>query len=231
MTDFLSSSVFFGLLLSLGAYMLGLFIRKKTGADLANPLLIAAVLVIAVLLLLRIPYESYYESARYLGYLLTPATICLAVPLYKQLQLLKKNLAALLTGILSGVAASLLCILSIGALFHLSKSQVITLLPKSITTAIGIAVSEENGGLPALTAAAIVITGVTGCVTGPLLCRIFRIREPMAKGLAFGVASHAIGTSRALEIGEIEGAMGSLAIAVAGIITAVIIPILATFLP
>ena len=174
-----------------------------------------------VVLLCGVDYESYENSAQYLSYLLTPATVCLAVPLYQQMTLLKKNLAAVACGILAGVLASLGSVLLLAFLFGLEHDVYVTLLPKSITTAIGMGVSEELGGLVTITVAVIIVTGVIGNVIGEAVCKLFRIYEPIAKGLALGTSSHAIGTAKALEMGEVEGAMSSLAIAVAGLLTVI----------
>lgn len=173
----------------------------------------------AVLLLLKIEYKHYYESAKYISYLLTPATVCLAVPLYQQIELLKKNLKAVAVGITAGVFTSLLGVFLLSKLFALNHVQYVTLLPKSITTAIGMDVSRDLGGIEAITVAVIIITGILGNMSAEFICKIFKIHEPVAKGLAIGTASHAIGTAKAMEIGEIEGAMSSLAIAVAGLMT------------
>ena len=158
---------------------------------------------------------------QYLSYLLTPATVCLAVPLYQQLNLLKKNLKAVAAGILSGVLTSILSVLGLSYLFGLSHDMYVTLLPKSITTAIGMGVSEELGGIVTITVAVIIITGVLGNIIADVVYRVFRIKEPVAKGLALGTASHAIGTAKAMEMGPVEGAMSSLAIAVAGLLTVI----------
>ena len=156
-----------------------------------------------------------------MSYLLTPATVCLAVPLYQQLNLLKKNLKAVAAGILSGVLTSILSVLGLSYLFGLSHDMYVTLLPKSITTAIGMGVSEELGGIVTITVAVIIITGVLGNIIADVVYRVFRIKEPVAKGLALGTASHAIGTAKAMEMGPVEGAMSSLAIAVAGLLTVI----------
>lgn len=225
MKEFLINSVFFGALLSLAGYELGLILKKKFKLAIFNPLLIASVSVIAVLFLMDIDYESYNEGGKYLSYLLTPATVSLAVPLYEQLELLKKNLKAVAAGIISGVIASVFGVFALCKLFGMNHQQYVTLLPKSITTAIGMGVSEELGGIVTITVAVIVITGVLGNVIADLVYKIFRIEEPVAKGLALGTASHAIGTAKAMELGMTEGAMSSLAIAVAGLLTAVLAPV------
>ncbi len=217
--ELLSNSAYFGVTVSLAAYAVGLKIKRRVKKPFANPLLISIVLVIVCLLLLRVDYESYKTGAQYLSYLLTPATVCLAIPLYQQIELLRKNWRAVLGGIAAGVVSSLVSVLALSAMFALTHEQYVSLLPKSITTAIGMGVSEELGGIVTLTVASIILTGVLGSVIGEWVCRIFRIREKVAVGIAMGTASHAIGTSRALEMGEIEGAMSSLSIAVAGLLT------------
>lgn len=219
MKEFLVDSAFFGAVLSLAAYEAGVLLKKRFRLALFNPLLIATIAVIAVLAILKVEYRHYNESAKYISYLLTPATVCLAVPLYQQIELLKKNLKAVIGGITAGVLASLLSIFLLARLFSLSHEQYVTLLPKSITTAIGMGISEELGGIQTITVAVIIITGIFGNVTAEFICRFFRIHDPVARGLAIGTASHAIGTAKAMEMGEIEGAMSSLAIAVAGLLT------------
>ena len=221
MREFLGNSVFFGAALSLAAYEFGLLLKKKYKLAILNPLLIGTLCVMAALTLLQVDYADYNAGAKYISYLLTPATVCLAVPLYQQLSLLKKNLKAVLGGIFAGVLTSLLSVFLLAKLFSLTHEQYVTLLPKSITTAIGIGVSEELGGIVTITVASIIITGILGNVIGEGVCKLFRIEEPVAKGLALGTSSHAIGTAKAMELGEIEGAMSSLAIAVAGLITVI----------
>lgn len=230
MKEFLSESIIFGAVLSLAAYEIGLLMKKKFKLAILNPLLIGTICVIGFLLIFRIDYEEYNEGAKYISYLLTPATVCLAVPLYEQLSLLKKNFMAVAVGILSGVLASLVSVLALAKLFDLNHQQYVTLLPKSITTAIGIGVSEELGGLVTITVAVIVITGILGNVIAEFICKIFKIHEPIAKGLALGTASHAIGTAKAMEMGQIEGAMSSLAIAVAGLLTVIGASVFAGFM-
>ena len=219
MADFAASSAYLGMLLSLGAYLTGLFIKKKTRLAIMNPLLIAIALVILLLSLLDIPYEAYNQSAKLLSSLLTPATICLAVPLYEQLALLKKHRNAILAGILSGVITSLVCVFALCFLFGLDHASYVTLLPKSITTAIGMGVSEKLGGYVSITVAVILITGILGNIIAENVCRIFHITDPIARGIAIGTASHAIGTTKALELGQIEGAMSSLSIVISGVLT------------
>lgn len=220
MHDFLVDSTYFGVVLTLGAFLVGLWCKRKFHLAVCNPLLIAVVLVILALTALDIDYETYNRGARYISYLLTPATVCLAIPLYQQMTLLRRNVKAVMLGISSGVLASMFGIFALSAAFGLTHEQYVTLLPKSITVAIGMDVSAELGGVVAITVAAIIVTGILGNMIASAVCRIFRIEEPIAKGLAIGTASHAIGTARALEMGAVEGAMSSLAIAVAGLLTA-----------
>lgn len=221
MKEILCNSAYFGVTVSLIGYGAGIMLKKKFKYAFLNPLLISIIFVIGVVLLCGVDYESYENSAQYLSYLLIPATVCLAVPLYQQMTLLKKNLAAVACGILAGVLASLGSVLLLAFLFGLEHDVYVTLLPKSITTAIGMGVSEELGGLVTITVAVIIVTGVIGNVIGEAVCKLFRIYEPIAKGLALGTSSHAIGTAKALEMGEVEGAMSSLAIAVAGLLTVI----------
>ena len=221
MKEFLVHSVFFGAAVSLIGYEAGLLLKRKFKMAIFNPLLIAILCVMAILTVGDISYDDYNQGAQYLSYLLTPATVCLAVPLYQQLNLLKKNLKAVAAGILSGVLTSILSVLGLSYLFGLSHDMYVTLLPKSITTAIGMGISEELGGIVTITVAAIIITGIIGNMFGDVICRLCGIRHPIATGLAIGTATHAMGTAKAMEIGEIEGAMSSLSIAVAGLITVV----------
>lgn len=228
--EFFRQSAFFGVMLSLVAYGIGFELKKRFKFAIFNPLLIAIILVMIVLVSLHIDYDVYNEGAVYISYLLTPATVCLAVPLYEQFELLKKNWKALLIGILSGCIASMGSILAMSVIFSLSHEEYVSFLPKSITTAIGMGVSEELGGYVSITVAVIIITGVLGNMIGEQLLKLFRVTDPIAKGIAFGTASHAIGTAKAMEIGEIEGAMSSLSIVVSGILTVVGASIFAQFI-
>lgn len=220
MNAFFTESVYFGVVLSLAAYEIGRLLQIRFRLAVLNPLLIAILLTTAAVCLLGVGYKSYYAGAKHISYLLTPATVCLAVPLYEQLTLLRRNLAALAAGILSGVLASFVSVLALSKLFRLSHAEYVTLLPKSITTAIGIGVSESLGGIASITVAVIIVTGILGNVIAEGLFRALRIRHPIAKGLSLGTAAHAVGTARAMEIGEVEGAMSSLAITVCGLLTA-----------
>ncbi|MEY8426656.1 LrgB family protein [Lachnospiraceae bacterium 46-15] len=230
MSDFFSSSTYFGVTVCIIGYALGVFLKKKLKWGLLNPLLISILFAILMIQIFGVDYENFSQSAKYLSYLLTPATVCLAVPLYQQLSILKQHFAAVFLGILAGVFSSLGSVLGMAALFGLNHTYYVTLLPKSITTAIGMGVSEELAGIPTITVAVIIVTGILGNVIGEQICRLFRIEEPVAVGLAFGTASHAIGTSKAMELGEIQGAMSSLSIAVSGLLTVIGASVFANFL-
>lgn len=230
MNKLLADSIYFGMTVSIIGYGIGLLVQKKLKNGLFNPLLISIIFVIAVIKIFDIRYETYDETAKYLSYLLTPATVALAVPLYQKINLLKENLWAVGLSIVAGVLSSMGSVFLLSWMFQLSHEQYVSMLPKSITTAIGMGISEELGGIVAISVAAITITGILGNVIAELVCKIFRITDPIAKGLAIGTASHAAGTSKALEIGEVEGAMSSLSIAVSGLLTVVFASVFATFL-
>ena len=227
MNNLFLNSTTMGVVLSFLAYEIGMIIKSKTKNSIFNPLLISIIIVIAVLLLLDIDYDSYNQSAKYISYLLTPATVSLAIPLYRQLDLLKQNMMAIIIGILSGVLTSLVSILGMSMIFGLTHEECVTLLPKSITTAIGMGVSEELGGYATITVVVIIITGILGNIIGSFACKLFCIQNPISKGLALGTSSHAIGTTKAMEMGEVEGAMSSLSIVVAGLMTVVLASVFA----
>lgn len=221
MNHVIADSTTIGVVISIIGYEIGLFLKNKYHSPILNPLLISIAFVMTFILIFHIDYESYNSSAKYLSYLLTPATVCLAIPLYQQLELLKRNFAAVMLGIIAGVLTSLGSIWALAVLFQLSHEEYVTLLPKSITTAIGMGISEELGGIVNITVAVIIITGVLGNIIADLICKCFRIKSPIAKGIAVGSAAHAIGTAKAMEMGEIEGAMSSLAIVVSGLCTTI----------
>lgn len=231
MIDFLETSSAWGVMVTLAAFALGTLLHRKTKAAWCNPLLLGSIFVVVLLSILKIPYPDYKQSASPISYLLFPATVSLAVPLYEQWELLKKNVLAIAAGIGAGVITSLVSILLIAWVFRLDSAGAVSLLPKSVTTAIGVDVAAELGGIPALTTAVIVLTGIMGNLMAVSLCRLLRITNPIAKGIAIGTSSHAIGTSKALEMGQIEGAMSSLSIAVAGVLTAILCPMAVNLLP
>jgi predicted murein hydrolase (TIGR00659 family) len=228
--NLVANSATIGVVVSLMMYGFGVWLRDKTRIDAFNPLLISIVSVIGFLLLFRIDFESFEKSARYLSYLLTPATVCLAIPLYKELEILKKNLVAIFIGVLSGVLASMGSVLLLAHLFGMSHEEYVTMLPKSITTAIGMGVSEELGGYVTITVAVIIVTGIVGNMIAVFWCRLLRIKSPISRGLAIGTSAHAIGTAKAMTLGKIEGAMSSLAIVVSGLMTVILASVFAMFL-
>lgn len=227
---FMTNSLYFGILITILGYFIGDYLRKKLNLSILNPILIGIIFVGVIITLCKVEYKTYYEGAKYISFLLTPATICLAIPLYEEFEILKHNLKAVTLGITAGVLSSLGSILAFSYMFMLTHEQYITLLPKSITTAIGMSLSSELGGIPSLTVAIIIITGIFGNLIGEYVCKMFKITEPVSVGLAFGTASHAVGTAKALELGEVEGAMSGLSVAVSGIITVVLANVFAVLL-
>lgn len=221
MNDLFISSAFAGVTLSLAAYMFGIYLKKTFKLAILNPLLVSIIVTMLVLIIGHVDYDTYNNGAKYLSWLLTPATVCLAIPLYEEFEKLKKNYKAVLAGIFVGMLTSLTTVFVLAKLMQLSHMEYVTLLPKSITTAIGMGVSEELGGHVTITVAVIVVTGVLGNIIAEPVFRLFKITEPVAKGVALGSSAHAIGTAKAMEIGEVEGAMSSLSIAVSGLLTVV----------
>lgn len=230
MTEFLESLSLLALVLTIGAYQMGLWCRKKWNSPICNPILIATILVSGVVLLTGLDVDTYQSGMGSISWLLTPATVCLALPLYEQLKTLKKSLPAILAGIAAGTVTSLVVVFLLCRLLGLDSAMTASLLPKSITTAMGIVLSEQAGGIPALTTAAIIITGILGSLVGTALCKLLKLTDPIAQGVAFGTASHVVGTSRATELGALQGAVSSLSLAVAGILTAIIFPLVCMLL-
>lgn len=230
MNETLLQSAYFSVVLSLAAYWVGVRLRRRFNHPLVHPLLIATVLVIAFLMVTGIEYETYAGGIAHLSWLLTPTTVCLAIPLYRQLQMLKKHWAALLIGIAAGCLACAVSILVMARLFGLTPEIYHSLQSKSVTTAIALGISEKVGGIAGITSLSVVITGLFGAVACESLCKLLRITHPVARGLAIGSCSHAMGTSRAMELGEVEGAMSSLSIVVAGVMTVVVAPLFSGFI-
>lgn len=228
--EVLSESLFFGVIVSLLAYKIGFEIQKKFKKVFLNPLLISIVLVIVFLLVTGISYETYQYGAKYLSYFLTPVTVCLAVPLYKQMETLKKNMAAILISIAIGCVVHAGVLIAITYVCKMEQQILLSVMSKSVTTAIALGVTGEIGGIQGITVIGVMVAGISGAVIGPALLKWFHITEPVAQGLAMGSASHAIGTSKAIELGEIQAAMSSLAIVVTGILTVVIVPWVVSFL-
>lgn len=230
MNDFFAQSAYFGIFISLFAFFIGYSINKKTKLMILNPLLIAMLLIIAFLKLFNIDYETYDYGAKYITYFLTPATICLALPLYRQLQVLKKNYMAIFAGIVCGVVTHLFIILLMAFMFTFAKDMVAALLSTSVTMAIAVGVTQESAGLMAVTVIGVPVAGLTGAILGPAILKLCGVTEPEAQGLALGTASHALGVSRACELGEVQAAMSSLAIVVTGVLTVAVVPLVVSFL-
>lgn len=220
-------SPLFGLLISILAYEIGIYINKKTGIAFFNPLMIAIALVIGILMVLNIPLQEYQKGGDFIALFLTPATVILAVPLYKNINSLKKDYIAILSGVIAGVATAILSVWVMAKAFGLSKELTASLIPKSITTPLGIELSSHLKGIPSVTVAAIIITGAFGAVFAEWVMKLCRITDKTAKGIAIGTSSHALGTTKAVEIGETEGAMSGLAIGLAGLFTVIAATILA----
>jgi len=230
LNEFLLGSVAWGVLLTLAAFALGALVNRVTGKAFFNPLLLGAIFVIVFLSVCGIPYADYKVSAAPVNYLLLPATVALAIPLYEKLDLLKANAAAIIAGISVGTLVSLGSALALALALHLTQEQYATLLPKSVTTAISMDVAAELGGIAALTGAIVILTGIVGNLLAETVCKAFHITDPIAKGVGIGTSAHAVGTSKALQMGEVEGAMSGLSIAVAGVLTAVLCPFFVSFI-
>ena len=229
MTELLSISIL-PVVLTLTAFLLGQKLQQKLKSPLLNPILTAVILVLVFLGITGISVKTYQSGMSGLSWLLTPATICLAVPMYEQFQLLKRNLPAILAGVAAGTLSCLCMVLLFGILAGFEPVLTASLLPKSITTAIGVVLSEMAGGMPGLTTAAIIFTGIFANVMGSAFCRLFRLTDPIAQGVAFGTAGHVIGTSRANELSPLTGAVSSLSLVVAGLLTAVVLPLFSSWI-
>ena len=229
MTDLLAISVL-PVSLTLIAFLAGQKLQKKFRSPLLNPILISVILVLIFLALTGLPVADYKAGMGTLSWLLTPATICLAVPMYEQFQILKKNLPMILAGVAAGAVSCLIMVAGFGILVNFESILTVSLMPKSITTAIGVALSEKMGGMPGVTTAAIVFTGIFASIMGPAFCRLFRLTDEVARGVAFGTAGHVIGTSKANELSPLTGAVSSLSLVVAGLLTAVVLPLFSNFI-
>lgn len=226
---FVESPVF-GIGISLLAFYAGSLVYKRTGPPLMNPLVLSMLMIIALLLAFHISFDDYNRGGRFISFFLGPATVILAVPLYRKISLLKENAVPILAGIGLGSAAGIASIILMCRLFNLDELVSVSMIPKSVTTPIGIEISGQLGGMPSITVAAIVFTGVTGVLLGPMVCRLFGIEDKVAIGVAIGTSSHALGTTKAVELGETDGAMSGLAIGIAGLVTVFLAPVLAELL-
>ena len=216
------SSPYFGVALSVAAFGIGVKLQQKLKTPVCNPLIIAIVLIAGVLLIFKIPYEAYNVGGEIINMFLAPATSCLAVAIYAKIKILKQYWLPILVGCTVGSAASMLSVYGMCRLFGLDESLTVSLIPKSVTTPIAVSIAEPAGGVVPITVVAVIGTGILGSIIAPLLIRVFKVTDPMAAGLAIGASSHAVGTSKAIELGEVEGAMSGLAIGVCGIITVLI---------
>ena len=226
----LESIEIFPVILTLAAFQLGQACQKKWKKPIFNPTLIGMVIVILFVLLFGMDPAGYSSGTKLIFWLMTPATISLAVPMYEQFQVLKKSLKAVLAGVCAGTLSCMVMIVAVSLLLKFDRSVLISLMPKSVTTAIGMSLSEIFGGMGGVTVAAIIITGIGGNMMGPMLCKVFGITDEVAQGVAFGTAAHVIGTAKANELSQLTGAASSLSLVVAGLLTAVFMPMLAGLL-
>lgn len=219
-----------GTVLSVATFKLSVLLYRRVNSPLLNPLLVTVVFVIAVLSIFRIPLESYEESVRVISFLLGPATVALAYSVYQQRQILKKHFAPIFVGCLVGSIVSMVSAYGLCKLLGLGDDMALSFVPKSVTTPIAIAVSQQLGGITSITVAAVIVTGVLGAIFAPLMTRVFRVRNRVARGVAIGTCAHAVGTTKAIEMGELEGAMSGVAIAVAGLLTTAIVIVASCFM-
>ncbi len=225
MQDFLQQTSYFGFVITIVIYYLSLYIKNKTKLSILNPLLVTTIIIVAILLVFNINYETYNIGAKYISYFLTPTTVCLAIPLYKQIKVLKKNVIGILSGILAGVIANATVIVLLTKIFKMNNELGTSLLSKSITAPIAIGLTDELGGISSITVFAVILSGIIGATIAPTIFKLLHIKDETAQGLACGTSAHGSGTTTALELGEIQGAMSGLAIIVTGLITTIIAPI------
>ncbi len=230
MNEFFSESLLFGFTLSVAAYGVGFYIQKKCKKAFLNPLIIAMLLIIFFLKIFKIDYETYDYGAKYITYFIQPATVCLAIPLYKQVEVLKKNPITVPVAVLAGCIAHVLIMVGSFYWLKLDETVILSLLSKSVTLAFALPITEELGGIAAITIVGLTIAGILGAVVGPGLLKILKITDPVAQGLGIGAASHGVGCGRLVELGEVYAAMGTVAVSIAGILTVAIVNIAVMFL-
>lgn len=226
MNEFLQQSSYFGFMLTIIIYYLAVLLKDKTKKTILNPLLITTIIIVIFLLIFNIKYETYNIGAKYISYFLTPTTVCLAVPLYKQIRVLRKSIIGILSGIISGVLANAFVIVILVKCFKMDNILGTSLLSKSITAPIAIGVTNELGGISSITVFAVILSGIIGAVIAPTIFKLLKIKSPVSQGLACGTAAHGSGTTTALELGEIQGAISGLAIIITGLITTLLVPII-----
>lgn len=224
MGEILSSGSLFALALTLGAYLFGVWCQKKFRLSMLNPILIGAIIVPIVLMITKIPAQTYQEGTSLFSWLLTPATVCLALPMYERVKILRKKLPVILAGVTAGTLVSLAFVAGAGLLLKLDYQTIVSLLPKSVTTAICLPLAEQNGGNSALATVAVVITGNFGSLLAPALCKWLKLTDPVSQGVAIGTSSHLVGTAKAAELGELQVAVSTVSLSVAGILTAILFP-------
>lgn len=215
-------SQFFSIILCVFTYLFGVWIHRKTKSPLANPLLISIILTIIVLRVLGISFDTFNEGASFITLFLAPATASLALSIYGKWNVLKKHYLPILAGTIVGSLVSMGSVLFFCKIFGISKELTASLLPKSVTTPIAMEISLSHGGIPAVTVAIVIFTGILGAVFSPMMIKLFKVKDPIAQGVAIGTCSHAVGTAKAIELGEIQGAMSGIAIGMAGIATVII---------
>lgn len=230
MAEFLQSSLF-PVVLTLLAYQVGLFCQKKTGTALCNPILIGVILVLGCLALVKMPVGEYRRGVSVISWLMTPATVCLAIPMYEQLQTLKKNLWGILAGVVSGALSCLAMVFLLALVLGFDRTLTVSLLPKSVTSAIGAPLSELSGGSGPIATAAIILTGIIANILSVPMFRLFRLKDPIARGVAMGTSGHVIATAKANELDSLTGAVSSLSLVTAGLLTAAIFPLATRLLP
>ena len=222
MREAVFSSPFFGITLSLAAYCIGVMICRRTSLAICNPLLISYLIIIPTLLLAGIPLEWYENGGDLIDMFLSPATAVLALTVYRQRKLVRRHIIAIAAGTVAGCVTSITTVYAMCRLLSLDGIVTASLLPKSITTPMAIAVSSSLGGIQAITVLAVILTGICGSIIGPVLIKVFRIEDEVAQGMALGASSHAVGTSKALELGEVQGALSSVSLVSCGIVTVVL---------
>jgi putative effector of murein hydrolase len=224
MTEFLNLEIT-SVVLTLLAYQAGLILQKKTKSAIFNPILVAVILVLLFMAVSGLENQVYQVANVRLSWLITPATVCLAIPMYEQVQILRKNFRALIAGIAGGAVSCLIFVLAAAALFRFDRTLTVSLLPKSVTSAIGVPLSQLSGGIPSITTAAIILTGIIASVCSSVLCKLLKLDDEISRGVAFGTAGHVIGTTRASELSPLTGAVSSLSLVVAGLLTAMVFPL------
>ncbi len=225
MAEILSSPLF-GIALSIAAFKVGLWVNQKIRNPIANPLIIAMTIVVATLTIFKIPYDYFEQGASFIVMFLAPVTAVLALTVYRQRSILRSAFLPIVIGTFAGSLAAMGSVLFLSRILGLNDAVVASLIPKSVTTPVAIALAEQLGGLPALTIASTVITGLSGNLLAPAMIKVFAVKDPIAQGVGIGCCSHALGTTKAMEIGDVQGAMSSISISLSALWTVVLVPLL-----